>query len=96
MSQLSNLYEDKVRINQQEDKRGMEVLQVKKEKKMYVLKNPELKKNIMLLRNGKKNCIFFFCETKIKQFNKRRKKHLGSKKCLIPEILQKDCLSPPN
>ena len=55
MSQLSNLYEDKVRINQQEDKRGMEVLQVKKEKKMYVLKNPELKKNIMLLRNGKKN-----------------------------------------
>ena len=40
--------------------------------------------------------LYFFCETKIKLFNKRRKKHLGSKRCLIPEILQKDCLSPPN
>lgn len=39
---------------------------------------------------------YIFCETKIKLFNKRRKEHLGSKKCLIPEILQKDCLSPPN
>ena len=40
MSQLSNLYEDKVRINQQEDKRGMEVLQVKKEKKNVHVERP--------------------------------------------------------
>ena len=41
----------------------MEVLQVKKEKKNYMLKDPELKNSIMLLRNGKK--IGMYLEKKV-------------------------------